>query len=276
MLLTPRYEAPPIVALDGPPGEVLAPLVRQRRRLEQALADLEPEQWAAPSRCEGWTVQDVIAHLIGTNSFWEMSVLAGVAGEPTRILAAFDPAATPAVMVAGMRALTPADVLAQFTATNDGFLAAVDSLDDDGWAVLAESPPGHVPIKLLAAHALWDSWVHERDVLLHLGVDQVAEPDELGICLRYSAALSPGFAIMSGTATPGSLGITTADDPTVDLVVDVGDCVAVSLAPTGDRPCLRGEAVDLIEALSIRRPLPADAPPEWHAVLRGLATVFDQ
>ena len=275
MLLTPRYEAPPIVALDGPPGEVLAPLVRQRRRLEQVLADLEPEQWALPSRCEGWTVQDVIAHLVGTNSFWETSVLAGLAGEPTRILAAFDPAATPAVMVAGMRTLTPADVLSQFTTTNDGFVTAVESLDDDGWGVLAESPPGHVPIKLLAAHALWDSWVHERDVLLPLGLDQMAEPDELGVCLRYSAALSPGFAIMAGTATPCSLGVATTD-PALAVVVDVGESVDVRLAPTADRPCLRGEAVDLIEALSIRRPLPADAPPEWHAVLRGLATVFDQ
>jgi uncharacterized protein (TIGR03083 family) len=275
MLLTPRYQAPPIVVFDGPPGEVLAPLVRQRRRLEEALADLEPGQWAVASRCEGWTVQDVISHLVGTNSFWEMSVLAGVAGEPTRILAAFDPAATPAVMVDGMRTLTPAEVLAQFAATNDGLVAALESLDDDGWGVLAESPPGHVPIKLLAAHALWDSWVHERDVLLPLGVDQVAEADEVGICLRYAAALSPCFAIMTGTATPGSLGVATADG-TLSLVIDVGESVDVSIAPTADHPCLRGEAIDLIESLSIRRPLPASAPPEWHATLGALTTVFDQ
>ena len=40
-------------------------------------------------------------------------------------------------------------------------------------------------------------------------------------------------------------------------------------------PCLRGTAADLIEALSIRSPLPEGTPDEWHVLARGLATVFD-
>jgi hypothetical protein len=52
--------------------------------------------------------------------------------------------------------------------------------------------------------------------------------------------------------------------------------VLVGHAPAPvDAPCLRGSAVDLIEALSVRMPLPADAPAEWHRLLNGLATVFD-
>ena len=99
-------------------------------------------------------MQDVIAHIVGVNTYWEASVKAGVAGEPLRILANFDPAATPKLMVGSMSSLTSEEVFDQFVASNTGFLGALESLDDHGWSMLAESPPGHVPIRVLASHAL--------------------------------------------------------------------------------------------------------------------------
>ena len=58
--------------------------------------------------------------------------------------------------------------------------------------------------------------------------------------------------------------------------MEVGESVSVrDVASTDGAPCLHGDAVDLVEALSIRAPLPADAPDEWYRVLNGLATVFD-
>ena len=42
----------------------------------------------------------------------------------------------------------------------------VDGLDDAGWATVAEAPAGLIPVRLLALHALWDCWVHERDIVL--------------------------------------------------------------------------------------------------------------
>lgn len=35
----------------------------ERERLVTLLADLDPDQWAAPSLCEGWRVREVVAHL---------------------------------------------------------------------------------------------------------------------------------------------------------------------------------------------------------------------
>ena len=35
----------------------------ERERLAGLLADLSPEQWAAPSLCRGWRVQEVAAHI---------------------------------------------------------------------------------------------------------------------------------------------------------------------------------------------------------------------
>src|SRR3954454_21738434 len=131
--------------------------------MESLLAHLSDDEWKAPSRCDGWSVQDVVAHLVGVNAFWQASVAAGLDGNPTRILVQFDPAATPRLMVEPMRVLSPPEILGEFVASNNGFLDALSTLDESGWTTLAHSPPGHVPIRLLAQHALWDAWVHERD-----------------------------------------------------------------------------------------------------------------
>ncbi len=71
------------------------------------LRALGDDEWGASSRCAGWSVQDVVAHVVGVNAFWQASVRAGTAGKPTRILTGFDPAATPPLMVAPMRELAP-------------------------------------------------------------------------------------------------------------------------------------------------------------------------
>src|SRR3954452_14283843 len=102
MLLTPRYEGPPVLRFTGPINDPSVPLLRQRRRLGATLRTLDDAQWATASRCEGWTVRDVIAHLVGTDQFWLVSITAALAGAPTRFLAQFDPAVTPALMVSGM------------------------------------------------------------------------------------------------------------------------------------------------------------------------------
>jgi uncharacterized protein (TIGR03083 family) len=274
MLVSPRYDGPPIISITGQADDQLAPLVRQRERLEAMLVKLSDDEWSAPSRCDEWTVQDVVAHIVGVNVFWHASVRAGLGGTPTRVLAGFDPATTPAVMVAAMRELTPAEILEQFVTSNDDFLGVLNQLDDAGWATLAESPAGHVPIRLVAHHALWDCWIHERDIALPLGLTPPAETDEVGSCLRYAAAVSPALAIGAGHLLAGRFAV-EATDPSLCCVLDVGESVAVrdDVAPPGV-PCLRGDAVSLVEALTIRAPMPPSAPPEWLGLLEGLATAF--
>jgi hypothetical protein len=128
---------------------------------------------------------------------------------------------------------------------------------------------------LVAHHALWDCWIHERDIALPLGSTPPAEPDEVASCLRYAAALNPAFAISTGSTFADVFAV-EANDPVLSFVLDVGESVAVrdDPAPSGV-PCLRGDAVELIEAISIRAPLPTSAPAEWLRLLDGLATVFD-
>jgi uncharacterized protein (TIGR03083 family) len=273
---SPRYEGPVIISMTGPADDQLVPVTRQRRRLETLAAGLNADQWAAASRCQAWSVQDVVAHVVGVNTFWLASTLAGLGGAPTRILVGFDPATTPARMVAGMRDLAPEEVLDQLVASNDGFLGVLAALDHSGWSTLAESPVGHVPLRLIAQHALWDTWIHERDIALALGFTPDQEADEIGSCLRYAGALSPTFALTTGQRFSDDVFGLQATDPELSLVLDVGESVSVrdGDVPT-EAPCLRGDAVTLVEALSLRIPLPATSPAEWRRLLAGLAGAFD-
>ncbi len=274
MRLSPRYEGSPIVSIDGEPRCQLVPVTRQRERFRATLANLTAEQWQQPSRCAGWTVREVVAHLVTVNAFWNASVIAGCNGRPTRVLAGFDPAASPTKLVDTMSDLTATEVFEQFVATNDALLATLRALTDREWSMPAESPVGHVPIRLMAQHALWDSWIHERDVVLPLELASAVEHDEVVSCLQYAAVVGPLMSLGVGHTARGTLSV-NATDPEVQFVLVVDERVSLRANSLGESlPCLHGDAVELVEVLSLRTPADATAPPEWIDVLAGLQAAF--
>ncbi len=291
MQLTPVYGTDPLITLDGPPGGIAGPAIRQRQRLASIVTTFTDEQWDHPSRCDGWSNRDVIAHLDSTNGFWNFSMAAGLAGEPSQFLSTFDPVATPAQLVAGTAAMSTAEVRDAFLVSTSTLTDRWATLTDDEWTVLAEAPPGHLTMGAVIHHALWDSWIHERDILLPLGLTPDEEADEIAASLRYVAALSPAFSRSRGATDPGVLAIDVHDPSVVALVVAT-DRVAVTDGRvtdgrvtdgglTGGRVggapdlTLTGNAVELLEALSFRAPLvqPIDSSVAW--LVNGLAEVFD-
>jgi uncharacterized protein (TIGR03083 family) len=273
--LKPRYGTDPVITMDGTPAAVLAPAVRQRRRLAATLASFDDEQWAHPSRCEGWSTRDVVVHLNSTNTFWAFAIGAGVRGDPTQFLATFDPVSSPAQLVAASPLVSTSDVLNEFATSTEALATLLESLEPTGWDSLAEAPPGHVSVSAVVHHALWDSWVHERDILLPLGIVPDEEPDELGACLRYVAALGPAFKINNGQRRDGTLAVDVRD-PDIAFTVEVNDraTVRAGTAPHADLT-LTGDAVELLEALSVRAPLWQSVPPESAWLLAGLLEIFD-
>lgn len=276
MEITPRYDGPCVLEFEVAAGDVSVPLLRQRRRLGDFLATLDPDQWAAASRCDGWSVQDVVAHLVGTNQYWGLSIREGLNGQPTRYLAGFDPVATPAQMVDGLRALSPAEILDQYRASVEQLAGVLVGLDDAQWEVVAEAPPGHIAIRAVALHALWDAWTHERDVCLPLGVTPPVEADEVAGCLYYCAAIGPTLAATQGSAREGTLEV-TATAPEVSFVVRAGSTVRVTDGPAPSGAArLDGDAVTLVEGLTFRSPLDHRVDGDQAWLLGGLDRVFDR
>jgi uncharacterized protein (TIGR03083 family) len=274
--LSPRYSAPPVLVFDDEPQAVLAPLVRQRERLEALLDDLSADEWHAPSRCDGWTVKDLVAHLVSVNNYWTFSIGAGVAGTPSRALATFDPVAVPAALAAADAGTPAVEMAERFRASNRAFCDLVRSLDADQWSVLAECPVGHVSTGVVAHHALWDFLIHEWDIALPLGRAQIAEDDEVSASLSYAAALNGALVLLGGATVASPLAIETTH-PRAAVVLETGESVTVSRADgIHGAPCWRDDAVALLEALSVRAPIPTTTPHEWRAVLAGLRETFDQ
>jgi uncharacterized protein (TIGR03083 family) len=275
VLLTPRYDATPLISVErrveGP-----HPIAQQRRRLEAVLGDLREDEWAHQSRCEAWTAQDVVTHLISTNHFWVLSIAQALAGEPTRFLAAFDPVASPAQLVDQSQGTAWEETLATYRSSNAELMAAVEAIDDDGWDAVGEAPPGHVPLSLVADHALWDCWVHERDILLPLGRPPVEDEREILTCLRYAAALGQAFELGKGGGG-GGVAVLDLTDPDARVVVSVGaDQVHVD---DGDAPAdarsARLPAIPALELLS-RRDAGRPEPETLRWLAAGLATVFEE
>ena len=276
MLLTPRYDGEPLLRFVVSQADPARPVVRQRLRLGAILAGLDDEQWAAPTRCESWSVRDVVSHLVSTNHFWAISASAGLAGTPTKILATFDPVTSPARLVDDQRSVPAAAILEQYEESTASLVELLEGLDEGAWEALAEAPPGHVALSAVMAHALWDAWVHERDILLPLGLDPAVEPDEVAVSLAYAATLGPGFAVATGSTRRGRLAV-RATDPEVLFVVEVDGFVHVREGEADPgTPCLAGRAVDLLEGLSLRGPLVHQLAADDRWLVEGLDVVFDQ
>ncbi|MFL6205840.1 MAG: maleylpyruvate isomerase family mycothiol-dependent enzyme [Acidimicrobiales bacterium] len=275
MLLTPRYDAPPLIAI-APRVPGVHPVVQQRERLGDVLGDLGADEWEQPSRCEDWSVRHVITHLVSTNQFWLLSIMQALAGEPTRFLARFDPVASPAQLVEQDRGTPWAATFEAYRASSAELVRAVESLDDRGWDAIGEAPPGHVPLRLVADHALWDCWVHERDILLPLGRTPVEDEREVLTCLRYAAALGRAFELARGRGGGGAA-VLEVTEPDARIVVEVGDEQVQVHEDAGpaDARSVRLGAVTALEMLS-RRDAGEPEPEAIRWLAAGLATVFDE
>ena len=66
----------------------------------------------------------------------------------------------------------------------------IDCMREDGWSALAEAPPGNVSADLAVSHFLFDSWVHEYDLMLPRGEQPTLNALEAEVTVRYLVGLA--------------------------------------------------------------------------------------
>lgn len=275
MKIPPRYGTDPLITYEGDPAAVAIPTVRQRLRLARTLAGFGSQEWEAPSRCAGWTNRDVVVHLALANRFWVHSISEARRGTPSQVLAAFDPVATPAALVEAAGNPPPAEALDAYVKSADTLVDLLGSLTSGEWTMPGESPLGYVSVSAIVHHALWDAWIHERDIALGAGSMPPVEADEVDAALRCAAALGPAFGILLGDLGDQRLAATvTAQDPAIGFTIKVDQAVQVTadIAPAV-HVAVHGCAVDVLEGLSLRAPFHLE--PEWQWLTAGLAHSFE-
>jgi uncharacterized protein (TIGR03083 family) len=123
---------------------------------------LDSREWELPSECPGWTVRDVLSHIVGT----ELSLL----GEP-----APDPLSAPSHVhnevgarnegwVASLRNHTGAEIVDVFRDVTSRRLAQLRSWPTSRFDEVGPSPVGQVPYREFMRVRVMDCWVHEQDM----------------------------------------------------------------------------------------------------------------
>ncbi|MDQ2649395.1 MAG: maleylpyruvate isomerase family mycothiol-dependent enzyme [Actinomycetota bacterium] len=217
-----QYYEPPGAPLEAPATatEVVAAWTQHRARLRKWLHELPQEAWGRPTRCGEWTTTGLVEHLISGAQFLGYTLHQSSKGTGTNLLAAFDPQETPAAAAAQFKGQSRDDLLAALEDV-DARVADEMAADDRNWSGPAEAPPGLVCARLSVNHFLFDSWVHERDLMVPAGESPALLLDEASAVLAYVVALAgaAGWADDNALKRPIELDV-VADD--------LGICVRVT------------------------------------------------
>jgi uncharacterized protein (TIGR03084 family) len=159
--------------------DVVRALADQQTELTGILDGLDDDAWRRPSRCDGWTVADVVLHLAQTN---EMAI-ASVDGRFAEYLADVgrqlgDAPRTnvddgAALMVAKERSRPLADLKARWRSTVNEFLGRLDHTD---FRRRVTWVAGELSVRTLVTTRLAETWIHSGDVADGLGIQ--LQPDE--------------------------------------------------------------------------------------------------
>jgi uncharacterized protein (TIGR03083 family) len=178
---------------------------------------LTAAELATPTRCEGWAVGDVAAHVAGTMA----DIVAGN----------FDGLGTPEVTqreVDERRGRTGPELADELDAVNAASEQLLAAFDDAAWE--AEAPAGVASSVGSGVEALWyDAFLHGDDILDALGRESVTS-DALRASVSHIAAIldDQGW----GPATLDFAGIEAFEVAGGGRVVG-GDAMAFVLAGTG-------------------------------------------
>lgn len=195
------------------PTDVVAAWRSHRRRLRHWFAGLPAERWSDPTRCSEWTVSDIAQHLISGAQFLGYTLhQAGKGGESTRLLQEFDAQTTPAVTTAQWGGRSTDSLLTELGAMDSRVDEEINALADQEWHAWAEAPPGRVRAHVAINHFLFDSWVHERDLMLPAQESPETVPEEATCVASYVLALAGVAGAIDDDATM-----------TVDLLIRLSD-----------------------------------------------------
>lgn len=197
----------------------------ERAALIEDLAHLDAEQWRTPSLCAGWTVHDVVAHLVDTARTTRLGFLAGLAR------ARFDFDRQNRVGVERERGASPQETLERLRHV----------------ATRTSTPPAPLDTRLV------EEVVHGEDIRRPLGLAHTYTPEAVVRSLRLQARTSESFGGAKQLLTRVRLTATDADlsiGATGRAPEVTGSALALLLAVSGRRDAVAGLHGDGVATLA--------------------------
>jgi uncharacterized protein (TIGR03083 family) len=257
---------------DFDAGHLLEVWGAQRRRFAAVLREFGPADWAAPTRCATWSAHDVVRHLCDGNRIGRAWV-AGTDDGALDLTAGFDPRITPGRWPAASAAESPGTTLGRFLATTEDLLAAARARLAQRWRFDVRLPYGPMDWTVGALHGFWDSWLHERDVLLARGAEHPTDGDATAYASAYGVFIAAAVASMF--ADPVQQTLTLGGDGGGSYDLDSRGPVTLTVTRV---IALGPPAAQVADALAGRVPVTAvlgDLPASSRAALSHMADFFN-
>ncbi len=157
--------------------------------VESLLSDRPEADFDRPTACPGWSVRDVLSHVLGIEAWLRGAPVpsydAPMPDYVKNVMGEFNEA-----FVAAHRAETGERVLEQFREATTASLVALRALSAEEWEIVGWSPEGERPYHRFMETRVLDSWIHlqdMRDALLEPADDH--GPGEQIVLNRFEAAL---------------------------------------------------------------------------------------
>jgi uncharacterized protein (TIGR03083 family) len=150
---------------------VVPVLVAEWAAIDDLLASLRPDQWALPTALPGWSVQDNVAHVVGTEC-----ALAGQAAPPCAVDVRTLPhvhndiGAANEQWVHGLRDESPARVLDRFRDVTAIRRKALEAMTQEEFDAPSWTPAGKGTYGRFMRMRVFDCWMHEQDIREATGI----------------------------------------------------------------------------------------------------------
>ncbi len=223
----------------------------QRQRFVSILQGFGPGEWAAPTRCADWSAHDVVT----------LDMTAG-----------FDPRTSPRRWLTASAGESTATTLGRLMAVTSELLACARGRLAGGSRFDVHLPYGPMDWTVLVLHVFWDSWIHERDVLLARGAEHPTSDDATGYAAAYGLFISAAVASLFGDPVRDTLTLGGDSGGIFDLDSRGAVTLTVSREHAAGPP-----AAEVTDALAGRAPAAAvlgALPGSTRTALSHLADFF--
>jgi uncharacterized protein (TIGR03083 family) len=180
---------------DLDPRHLIEVFGQQRGRFLVVLRGFGAGDWAAPTRCANWSAHEVVRHLCDCNA---IGLAAGPDDTTLDKAGGFDPRTSPCTWLAASAGESPGATLGRFAATTGELLTLARDRLARGSRFDVRLPYGPMDWTVLLLHCFWDSWIHERDVLLARGTGHPTDGDATFYAAAYGLFIAVAVASRSG------------------------------------------------------------------------------
>ncbi|WP_088942630.1 maleylpyruvate isomerase family mycothiol-dependent enzyme [Rhodococcus sp. 1168] len=144
---------------------IVKALVEEWASIDALVRDLDEDQWAATTPCPGWSVHNVIAHIVGTElslagqtppgSDIDVSTLAHVHN---------DMGVLNEKWIQAFSLLSPAELIERFRTVTGDRARTLEAMSDEDFAAPSWTPAGQATYGRFMRIRVFDCWMHEQDI----------------------------------------------------------------------------------------------------------------